>query len=76
MKEVYPMDLLNKIKGCQTMRELDELRGEIISAANAGADFPALQAAFIKKQNSLRRNGHTRSKEGYSLSDVIHGERR
>ncbi len=70
------MNLLSKIKGCQTMRELDDLRREIISAADGGADFPTLQKAFIKKQNSLRRNGHTRTKEGYTLNDVIHGERR
>ena len=70
------MDLLSKIKGCQTMRELDDLRREIIDAANEGEDFPALQKAFIKKKNSLRRNGHTRTKDGYTLNDVIRGERR
>lgn len=70
------MDLISKIKSCQTMRELDDLRQEIISAVDGGADFLTLQKAFIKKQNSLRRNGHTRTKEGYTLNDVIRGERR
>lgn len=65
------MELTQKIETCQTMRELDELRIEIIREAQNGADFEALQKAFIKKQNSLRRNGHSRWKEGYSLNDVI-----
>lgn len=65
------MELINKIKNCQTMRELDELRIEIISAAENGADFGELQQEFIRKQNSLRRNGHSRWKEGYELNDVI-----
>ena len=63
--------LLERIKNCQTMRELDELRIDIIKAADRGEDFETLQRAFIKKQNSLRRNGHTRWKEGYSLNEVI-----
>lgn len=65
------MELIDKIKNCQTMRELDELRIEIIKEAEKGADFGELQQAFIRKQNSLRRNGHTRWKEGYELNDVI-----
>lgn len=50
------MGLIDKIKNCQTMRELDELRIEIIRAAENGEDFNALQKAFIRKQNSLKRN--------------------
>ncbi len=65
------MELIEKIKNCQTMRELDELRIEIIRAANNGADFEKLQKSFIRKKNSLRRNGHSRWKEGYELNDVI-----
>lgn len=65
------MELMDKIKNCQTMRELDELRIDIIKAAENGADFGELQQAFIKKQNNLRRNGHSRWKEGYELNDVI-----
>lgn len=65
------MNLIEKIKNCQTMRELDELRIEIIKAADKGVDFEELQKAFIRKQNSLRRNGHSRWKEGYELNDVI-----
>lgn len=65
------MELMDKIKNCQTMRELDELRIDIIKAAKNGADFGELQQVFIRKQNSLRRNGHSRWKEGYELNDVI-----
>ena len=65
------MELIERIKNCQTMRELDELRIEIISAADNGADFGELQQTFIRKKNSLRRNGHSRWKEGYELNDVI-----
>lgn len=65
------MGLIDKIKNCQTMRELDELRIEIIRAAENGEDFNALQKVFIRKQNSLKRNGHSRQKEGYDLQEVI-----
>lgn len=65
------MSMIDKINGCQTMRELDELRIDIIRAAEAGEDFETMQKAFIRRQNSLRINGHTRWKEGYSLKDVI-----
>lgn len=64
------MDLLEKIKGCQTMRELDELRIDIVISVQNRADFEVLQKAFIKKKNSLKRNGHSRFKEGYSLNNV------
>lgn len=65
------MGMIDKIKACQTMRELDELRIDIIHAAEAGEDFEAMQKVFISKQNSLRRNGHSRWKEGYELQEVI-----
>lgn len=65
------MGMIEKIKACQTMRELDELRIDIIHAAEAGEDFEAMQKAFISKQNCLRRNGHSRWKEGYELQEVI-----
>lgn len=63
--------MITRINNCQTMRELDELRIEIIRAAEKGEDFEAMQKAFIRKQNSLKRNGHSRWKEGYELRDVI-----
>lgn len=69
------MEILEKIKNCQTMRELDELRIDIIRAAEKGEDFETMQSAFIKKQNSLKRHGHTRWKEGYSLNDVIQNQK-
>lgn len=65
------MSVIDKIKSCKTMRELDELRIEVIVAAQNGEDFEAMQKAFIKKQSSLRRNGHSRWTEGYSLNDVL-----
>lgn len=65
------MELMDKIKNCQTMRELDELRIEIVRAAENGEDFNSLQKAFIRKQNSLKRNGHSRWKEGYKLQEII-----
>lgn len=66
------MDLLAKIKACQTMRELDELRCEIVKAAQANpSGFTTLQTTFIHKGNSLKRSGHTRSSEGYTLHEVI-----
>lgn len=69
--------ILEKIKSCQSMRELDEMRIDIIKAADSGrGDFDEMQKAFIKKQNSLRRNGHTRWKEGYSLNEVIEKQKK
>lgn len=65
------MDLIDKIKNCQTMRELDELRIDIVRAAKNGEDFNTLQKAFIRRKNSLKRNGHSRRKEGYELREVI-----
>lgn len=65
------MELIDKIKNCQTMRELDELRIEIVRATESGEEFNTLQKAFIRKQNSLKRNGHSRWKEGYELQEII-----
>jgi hypothetical protein len=66
------MDLLiSKIKSCQTSKELDFLRADIVQAINSGADFTELQSAFIKQKNKLQRNGHNPITEGYSLLDVI-----
>jgi hypothetical protein len=66
------MEILEKIKKCSTMRELDELRYEIVEAMqNDSSNFTTIQKAFIHKGNSLKRNGHTRSSEGYSLNEVI-----
>lgn len=59
------MEIIEKINGCETMRELDELRLEVVHAINNGADFAAVQTAFRKKKNSLKRHGHTRANEGY-----------
>ena len=66
------MDLYEKIKECQTSRQLDELRIEVVRGMESGDyDFSTLQKAFIKKKNSLRRNGHTSNTEGYSMREVI-----
>lgn len=70
------MELIKKISNCQTMRELDELRIEIIMEAESSGNFEELQKAFIRKQNSLKRNGHSRWKEGYELKDVIHQQKK
>lgn len=64
-------ELIDRMNKCQTMRELDNLRIEIVRAVDRGENFEKLQTAFIKKQNRLRRSGYTRSKEGYSLQDVL-----
>ena len=64
--------IFDRIKECQTMRELDELRIDVVHAMQSGKyDFYELQNAFIKKKNSLKRNGHTRFKEGYSIRDIL-----
>lgn len=70
------MDLFEKIKKCETSRQLDELRADIVRETQNGTyDFTELQKAFIKKKNSLRRNGHTSNTEGYSIRDVIREQR-
>lgn len=65
------MKIIEKINACQTMRELDEMRIEIVHAIEAGEEPKILQQTFIKKKNSLKRKGHTRQNEGYELNDVI-----
>lgn len=70
------MDLFEKIKNCQTSRQLDELRISIIRASESGEyDFSTLQKAFIKKKNSLKRNGHTSNTEGYSVREIINEQK-
>ena len=64
-------ELIDRINNCKTMRELDSMRKEVIRAVDRGANFEKLQTAFVKKQNRLRRAGHTQSKEGYTLNDVL-----
>ena len=59
-------EILKKIKNCKTMFELDSLRLEIVKNAKNGEEF------FEMQKNSLKRNGHTREKEGYSLVDVTY----
>lgn len=66
------MELLDRIKSCETSLELDKLRREIVNATENGEDFTVLQKAFIKKKNSLKRNGHTAKLEGYSVNDLIY----
>lgn len=65
-------ETLKKIKNCKTMFELDSLSLEIVKNAKNGEEFFEMQREFIKKKNSLKRNGHTREKEGYSLVDVTY----
>jgi len=71
------MNLLSKIKACKTMRELDELRYDIVKAAKENPnDFTTLQTAFIHKMSSLRVTGHTRSSEGYTLDEILQEHRK
>jgi len=50
-------EILNKIKQCDTIPKLDELRLEATKAmvADNGANFYEIQKAFIKQQNKLKR---------------------
>lgn len=64
--------LPERIKGCNTMRELDELRIEVVRDMD---NFTENQKLFIKRLNSLKRNGKTRSNEGYTLEDVTREQR-
>ena len=61
------------IKGCNTMRELDELRIEVVRDMD---NFIENQKLFIKKLNSLKRNGKTRFNEGYTLEDVTREQKK
>lgn len=65
--------LSERIKGCNTMRELDELRIEVVRDMD---NFIENQKLFIKKLNSLKRNGKTRFNEGYTLEDITREQRK
>ena len=50
------MELIQRIKECKTMSELDVLRLEIITEGKSNVDtFQKLQREFIKKKNQLKR---------------------
>lgn len=51
------MEILNKIKVCDTMPKLDELRKDCVIAMkeNNGENFTKIQNAFIKQKNKLSR---------------------
>lgn len=66
-------DLPEKIKNCNMMRELDELRIYVVRDSD---NFIENQKLFIKKLNSLKRSGKTRYNEGYTLEDVNREQRR
>lgn len=71
------MNLLSKIKACKTMKELDELRYDIVKAAQENPnDFITMQAAFVHKMNSLSASGHTRFSEGYTLNEILQEHRK
>lgn len=63
-------ELLEKINACTTRKELDKLRFAIVDDTE---NFEVNQKAFVKKQNSLRNQGKSRWKEGYTLEDVAKG---
>lgn len=49
-------ELLNKIKACSTMPELDSMRLELVKAGKEQPEnFLTLQETFIKKKNQLNR---------------------
>lgn len=49
--------MIEKIKATKSMKELDELRLETVTAMmeNPEVNFLAIQQAFIKQKNKLRR---------------------
>lgn len=51
------MEILSKIKTCDTMPKLDELRKECVIAMtdSKGENFHTIQNAFIKQKNKLER---------------------
>lgn len=56
LKEVTWMGLVEKIKSCKTMPELDRLRLEIVTKGKSDVEtFKLLQREFIKKKNQLNR---------------------
>lgn len=49
-------ELIKRIEACHTMPELDALRMECVrSGKDDEAKFRAIQQAFIKKKNQLKR---------------------
>jgi hypothetical protein len=60
--------LLQRIKDCQTSKELDLLRIEIVRDTE---NFQENQRAFIRQKNKLGRNGHTSFTEGYSMLELV-----
>lgn len=50
-------EFINKIKACNTMPQLDELRLELVVAGKEGGQsvFKQLQDEFRKKKNQLER---------------------
>jgi hypothetical protein len=57
--------LSEKIKNCITRKELDKLRIEIVRDTD---NFVENQKLFIKKQNSLKRQGQTKD---YTIQELI-----
>jgi len=51
------LETLEKIKACDTMPKLDDLRKESVVAMleNNGVNFTKIQNAFIKQKNKLSR---------------------
>lgn len=64
------MTMIERINACTTRKELDKLRLEIVKDTER---LEENKKAFIKKQNSLRAQGKTRRKEGYTLMDIAKG---
>jgi len=53
-------ELINKIRGCVKMSELDALRMECVKTDREDFSidsFKAVQAIFIKQKNKIIRNG-------------------
>lgn len=48
------MDIIERIKMCDTIPELDKMRLEVIREMHKG-NFTDIQKSFIKQQNKLRR---------------------
>jgi hypothetical protein len=52
------MNIYEKIKNCETMPQLDEIRIEVMQAMRKGDEediFYSIQKAFIKQRNKLKR---------------------
>jgi len=66
-------EILNKIKSTTTIGELNYLRPEIakVMIDTDQASFGALQAAFIKRKNSLNRKPcPERGKDWYTIKEI------